>query len=144
MSYNLITKQVTVFLRQIKYANGIALSKDKDYVLVSEIGNLQILRYWLQGPKAHTVEVFVELMGAGDNINLNQDGSYWAALNNGQPAGNYTFNNEVIAVKINKDGQIVQSLEGDGWIQSVSEIKEHDGKLLVGSVGMPYVGITCG
>ncbi|KAL5727554.1 hypothetical protein ACHQM5_000738 [Ranunculus cassubicifolius] len=144
MSYNLITKQVTVFLRQIKYANGIALSKDKDYLLVSEIGNKQILRYWLQGPKANTAEVFTKLRDAPDNINLNDDGSYWVALNNGRPEGVHTFRNEVIGVKINRDGNIVQPLQGDGLIQSVSEVKEYDGNLLIGTIGMPYIGITSG
>ncbi|KAL5698945.1 hypothetical protein ACHQM5_029914 [Ranunculus cassubicifolius] len=142
MSYNLKTKRVTVFLDHIKYANGLALSREKDYLLVSEIGNNQILRYWLKGQRAHKVEVFAKLGAAPDNINLNNDGSFWAALNNGKLAGTRSSPFEAIGVKINQYGHIVKSLYGDGMIQSVSEVKEHDGKLFIGTIGMPYVGVT--
>ncbi|KAL5699117.1 hypothetical protein ACHQM5_030061 [Ranunculus cassubicifolius] len=142
MSYNLKTKRVTVLLYAIKYANGIALSRDKDYLLISEIGNSQVLRYWLKGHKAHSVEVFAKLGAAPDNISLNKDGSFWVALNNGKLAGTRSSPYEAIGVKINPGGRIVKSLYGDGLIQSVSEVKESNGKVLIGTIGMPYVGVT--
>lgn len=142
MTYDIRTKQVKVLLWHIKYANGIALSKNKDYVLVSEIGNHQILRHWLKGPKAHTTEVFAKFRAAPDNINRNDNGDFWVALNNGNPAGSHTSPLETIGVKINGDGRKMQRLFGNGWIQSVSEVKEHDGRILVGTIGMPYVAIT--
>ncbi|KAL5698899.1 hypothetical protein ACHQM5_029875 [Ranunculus cassubicifolius] len=142
MSYNLNTKRVTVFMNHVKYANGIALSREKDFLLISEIGNSQILRYWLKGTKAHTFEVFAKLGAAPDNISLNKDGSFWVALNNGKLAGTRSSPYEVIGVKINPHGHVVKSLYGDGLIQSVSEVKENNGKLFIGTIGMPYVGLT--
>ncbi|KAL5704344.1 hypothetical protein ACHQM5_022786 [Ranunculus cassubicifolius] len=140
MAYDLRTNQLTVLLRDIKYANGVALSKNKDYLLVSEIGERRILRYWLQGPKANTTDVFANFFAAPDNIKRTANGDFWVAMNNGRNPGR-TFP-EIIGFKLNSEGQDVQTLLGDGWIQSVSEIQEHNGMLLIGTINMPYVGFT--
>ncbi|KAL5704365.1 hypothetical protein ACHQM5_022805 [Ranunculus cassubicifolius] len=140
MAYDLRTKQVTVLLKDIKYANGVALSKDKDFLLVSEIGNRRILRYWLQGEKANTTDVFANLFAAPDNIKRTANGDFWVALNNGRNPGRSLP--EMIGLKLNPEGQTVQTLFGDGLIQSVSEVHEHSGQLLIGTINMPYVGTT--
>jgi sugar lactone lactonase YvrE len=63
------------------FANGVALSKEEGYVLVSETGHYQITRYWLKGPKAGTHDVFASnLPGSPDGITRDPSGDYWVAM----------------------------------------------------------------
>lgn len=137
MKYDLRTKKVTVLIRGLKLANGVALSKKKDYVIVSELRNGRILRYWLQGPKANTTQVFARPPGPPDNINTNANGDFWVGL-----ANSNTTVGEIIGVRLNGDGKIVQRLLSDGVVGSVSEVEERNGHLLVGSVALSFIGIT--
>ncbi|KAL5723724.1 hypothetical protein ACHQM5_007089 [Ranunculus cassubicifolius] len=137
MKYDLRTKQVTVLLRGLVFANGVAVSKDKKYAIVCEDMKGEILRYWLRGPKAHTSEFFARPPGNPDNININADGDFWVAL-----GGNNITAGEPIGVRLGGDGQILQRLLGDGILGSVSEVEERNGLLLVGTVATTYIGIT--
>jgi sugar lactone lactonase YvrE len=51
LKYDLKTQRGEELMTDIAYANGVALSKDKSFVLVAETGRFKILRYWLTGPK---------------------------------------------------------------------------------------------
>lgn len=64
------------------FANGIALGPDAQYVLVTETGRYQITRYWLEGPKAGTSEIFLDnLPGFPDNITWDAESqTFWVAL----------------------------------------------------------------
>lgn len=140
MQYDIKTGLVKVLLKRLKYANGVSLSKDKSFVLVSEIGTRQILRYWLKGPKTNTKEVFSQLHDAPDNINRNDQGDFWVALNDGGVAP--PLRDVVIAVKLNgTDGTVLQALHGDGILHSISEVQENLGTLFVGSIDLPYVAM---
>ena len=80
MKYNKSTKQVTVLLRDLAFANGVALSKDRSFVLVAESGTCRILRYWIKGENAGKVETFADLPGYPDNIRRNSKGEFWVAV----------------------------------------------------------------
>ncbi|KAL5727898.1 hypothetical protein ACHQM5_001042 [Ranunculus cassubicifolius] len=138
LKYNLRTKKVTVLLRGLKFANGVALSKKKDYAIVCELGKGEILRYWLKGPKAHTSEFFVRTPGPPDNINRNAKGEFWVGV-----ITRNTTAGAVIGVRIDENGKILQRLIGDDFYGSVSEVEERNGHLLIGSIGGPnFLGIT--
>lgn len=63
------------------YTNGVALSKDEDFLLIAETGRARIHRLWLDGPKAGQQEVFMDnLPGYPDNIEPMPDGSFWIAF----------------------------------------------------------------
>lgn len=63
------------------FANGVAVSKNEDYVLVNETGHYQITRYWLKGPKAGTHDLFaVNLPGTPDGITTDASGDYWVSI----------------------------------------------------------------
>lgn len=49
------------------FTNGIALSKNEDFVIFSDSRN-QILRHYLKGPKTGVTETFVRIPGIPDNI----------------------------------------------------------------------------
>ncbi|PRQ54849.1 putative strictosidine synthase [Rosa chinensis] len=74
MRYDPWTKNVTVLRDDLSFANGVALSKDGDFVLVTQTTAKNILRYWLRGPRANTVDIFFQLRGAPDNIIRNING----------------------------------------------------------------------
>ncbi|XP_028766707.1 protein STRICTOSIDINE SYNTHASE-LIKE 2-like isoform X2 [Neltuma alba] len=80
MKYDPETKHVSVVLRNVLFANGVALSKDGDYILVAETGKCRVLRYWLTTSKAGTLEVFAELPGFPDNIKRSPRGGYWVGI----------------------------------------------------------------
>jgi sugar lactone lactonase YvrE len=81
LRYDPRTKQTGVILRDLWFANGVALSADEDYVLVCETYRYRVLRYWLRGEKAGTADVFADdLPGFPDNLSRGDWGLYWLAL----------------------------------------------------------------
>jgi len=79
--YNPATGKTTMLLSGLHFANGVALSKNEDFVLVNETCTYSIHRYWLAGPKAGTNDMFIEnLPGFPDNISSNGKGKFWLAL----------------------------------------------------------------
>ncbi|KAG1327510.1 putative Calcium-dependent phosphotriesterase superfamily protein isoform 2 [Cocos nucifera] len=81
MKYDPKTKKVTVLIRGLAFPNGLAISNDNTFLLVAETGTCRVLKYWLQGPRTGTFEVFAELPGYPDNIKRNPRGELWVALN---------------------------------------------------------------
>ncbi|KAK9116267.1 hypothetical protein Sjap_015214 [Stephania japonica] len=140
MKYDPSTGEVMVLLRGLGFANGVALSRDASYLLVAETSRLRILRYWLEGPRAKTTATFLQVQGAPDNIKRNELGEFWVALNNGRSTP--SFRREVMALRFDGEARVLEALQGDGLLESVSEVKERNGILLVGSVAMPFVGLT--
>lgn len=73
--------QVRVLLKDLYFANGVALSSQEDFVLINETYRYRVLRYWLKGPGAGTWEIFIDnLPGFPDNISSNHNGTFWLAL----------------------------------------------------------------
>ncbi|KAF9611749.1 hypothetical protein IFM89_034932 [Coptis chinensis] len=125
MKYDPRSRQVTVLQRGLKFANGVALSKDYTFVLVAETGARRVLRYWLEGPRANTIELFTQLPGTPDNIKRNAMGDFWVALNDGQSTPSYT--DKTIGVRLDEQGRHLESLHGNAYTESVSEINEYNG-----------------
>lgn len=81
LAYDPASRSTRVLLDKLQFANGVTLAADESYVLVTESGNYDVLRYWLKGDKAGQHEVFVaNLPGIPDNISSNGRGTYWLAL----------------------------------------------------------------
>lgn len=63
------------------YANGLALSRDEDFLLIAETGRAAIHRLWLSGDNKGRIEPFLENLPAyPDNIESADDGSFWVAF----------------------------------------------------------------
>ena len=58
--YDPETKQTSVLMRDMYFANGVALSQNEDFVLINETWRYRIVRYWLKGEKAGTHDLFIE------------------------------------------------------------------------------------
>ena len=80
MRYDVATKAVTVLLKGLSVANGLALSPKEDFLLVNDLSRFRIWRYYLAGPKAGTTEVFADLPGAPDNMKATAKGRYLVGL----------------------------------------------------------------
>jgi len=74
-------KEVKVLLEGLYFANGVALSKQQDYLLINETARYRIRRYWLSGERAGQDEVLIDnLPGFPDNISLDEEGYFWVAM----------------------------------------------------------------
>ncbi|XP_010525478.1 PREDICTED: protein STRICTOSIDINE SYNTHASE-LIKE 10-like [Tarenaya hassleriana] len=164
------TGKVTVLLQGLAFANGVALSKDQSYLLVAETTTCRILRLWLDGPKAGSHDVFAELPGFPDNVRRNPEGEFWVALHakKGRVArlalSHSWFRNLLLklpvspqrlhsifiggephatAMKLSETGEVLEVLEDTEAkrLSFISEVEEKDGKLWMGSVLMPFLGI---
>lgn len=81
LKYDPSTGKTTVLLKELYFANGVALSKNEDFVLVNETYRYRIRRYWLKGPKAGENDFFIEnLPGFPDNISADGNGTFYLAL----------------------------------------------------------------
>ena len=81
LSYNPTTKETKVLLKDLYFANGVALSAAEDFVLVNETYRYRIARYWLKGEKASTHDIFIDnLPGLPDNLQGDRNGTFWVAL----------------------------------------------------------------
>ena len=67
-------------MEELSFANGIALSKEEDFLLVNECGASRIWRYWLKGEKRGQKEIFVHTPGVPDNIRQSEDGKFLVGI----------------------------------------------------------------
>ncbi|KAL0408669.1 UNVERIFIED_CONTAM: protein STRICTOSIDINE SYNTHASE-LIKE 10 [Sesamum radiatum] len=127
LKYDPKTKKLTVLLKGLELAAGVAVSKDGSFVLVGEYIACRITRYWLKGPKANTSEIFVELPGNPDNIKKTKSGDFWVAVNiqRLQPKPSCF----ALGQKISADGQILETVNfyAEYNATSVAEVQEHHG-----------------
>ncbi|KAM3690763.1 hypothetical protein ACB094_09G146500 [Castanea mollissima] len=170
LKYNKSNKEVTVLLDDLAFANGVALSNDRSFVLVAETTTCRILRLWLHGPNAGKFDIFAELPGFPDNVRRNSKGEFWVALHAKKGLfarwilSNSWLGNTLLrlplsfkqlhslliggkahatAIKLSEEGKVLEVLEDSEGktIRIISEVEEKDGKLWIGSVLMPFVGI---
>ncbi|MDA4844301.1 SMP-30/gluconolactonase/LRE family protein [Hoeflea poritis] len=81
LRYDPARGETVVIARGLSFANGIALSDDDSYLLVTETGTYTVWRLWLTGPKVATFEqVVVNLPGYPDNLNRAGDNTFWLGL----------------------------------------------------------------
>lgn len=81
LSYDLNTDEAEVLLSGLFFSNGVALSPDEDFVLISETTASRIMRYFIKGSRKGIYDVFSDnLPGLPDNIRPCNEGGYWVAL----------------------------------------------------------------
>ncbi|MCG2778076.1 MAG: SMP-30/gluconolactonase/LRE family protein [Desulfobacterales bacterium] len=79
--YDPATRQTKTLLSGLNFANGVAVSHDQTYVLISETGSYRIIRYWIAGPNIGKSGPIIEnLPGFPDNISTGFEGRFWVAL----------------------------------------------------------------
>ncbi|KAK7336488.1 hypothetical protein VNO77_17030 [Canavalia gladiata] len=169
MKYEPESEQVSVLLSNLSFANGVALSKDGDYILIVETTNCRVLRYWLETPKAGTLEVFADLPGFPDNIKRSPRGGFWVGIHSRREkliqwilsypwigktllklpldiTKVYSYLAKLkgstgLAIRLSEEGDVLEIIEDKKGNRgrSISEAEEKDGVLWVGSVDAPFV-----
>ncbi len=81
LSFDPSTQKTSILLTGLYFANGVALSQNEDFVLVTETTRYRVTRYWLKGPKKGTSDIFIDnLPGFPDGISSNRNGQFWLTL----------------------------------------------------------------
>ena len=164
MAYNPASGKTEVILKNLYFANGVALSQKEDFVLINETSHYRIVRYWLKGPKAGTHEIFIDnLPGFPDNISGNGKGTFWLAL--------FTVRNIAadmlhrfpflkaqltklpkifwpkpkpygLVVALDEHGKIIRSLHDDTGehLKEITSAREYGGYLYLGSLNNDRIG----
>ncbi|MCK5441688.1 MAG: SMP-30/gluconolactonase/LRE family protein [Maribacter sp.] len=164
LSYDTNTREVKVLLKDLYFANGVALSQKEDFVLINETYRYRIVRYWLKGAKKGTHEIFIDnLPGFPDNISSNDKGTFWLAL--------FTVRNEAmdklhpfpflkaqmsklpktlwpkpkpygLVLALNEKGKITQSLHDPTgkYLKEITSAREYGGYLYLGSLHNDRIG----
>ena len=158
------TQKARTLLRDLYFANGVAVSPDQSFVLVAETGKYQIRRVWLKGPQMGHDEVFIDnLPGFPDGISSNGKDKIWVALvTPRQPVFDrmlpHPFVRKVVArlpkflqpapqrysfvLGLDSHGKVVENLQNgaaDCYAQ-IANVVERNGALYFGSIGEDTVG----
>lgn len=156
---------VTVVIDDLAFANGVALSKDEDFVAVAESGARTVVRWWTAGPRKGERDFLVwELPGYPDNISRGSDGLIWVTI--GSPADPVVEMlqkaplfvrkaatriperlqpkpKQTIRVQAYDDqGHLVHDIDlDDSGYHMVTGVREHDGRVWMGSLHEPAVAV---
>uniref|UniRef100_A0ACD6APB1 Uncharacterized protein n=1 Tax=Avena sativa TaxID=4498 RepID=A0ACD6APB1_AVESA len=141
MMYDPKTEDVSVLQTGMAYPNGVAVSYDRTHLLVASTGPCKLLRHWISGSKAGTMEPFADLPGYPDNVRADKKGGYWVALHgekNERPRGV----DHLLAVRVGANGKIVEEMRGPKIVKPSEIMERPDGKLYIGTMDGPYVGVA--
>ncbi|MEM7371178.1 MAG: SMP-30/gluconolactonase/LRE family protein [Bacteroidota bacterium] len=79
--YDPHTGEIHTLIDGTYFGNGVVLSQDEEYLLMTETTSYRILRYWLKGEQAGQTEIFMDnLPGFPNGISIREDGSYWVGF----------------------------------------------------------------
>ena len=162
-SYNPTTQSATVISEGNYFGNGLAISENEDYILVSETSRYRILKYWIDGERKGTSEVLADnLAGFPNNICKSKNGNFWVGFTTKRNDQLDNIHNKVgmkkfvyglpsfvqpkpekfaMVLEMSAEGEIIQSLF-DTTGEAVTEagaIIEHDGHLYLGGDVVSYV-----
>jgi len=80
-AFNPATRHVETLMTGLDFANGVAVSEDGGFLLVSETGHYRVLKYWLSGDRRGQTEVLLNnLPGFPDNLKRGLNGRFWLGL----------------------------------------------------------------
>ncbi|KAM2099507.1 hypothetical protein FF1_026802 [Malus domestica] len=123
MSYDSATKQTTVLLRDLYFANGVVVSPDQSHVIYCETPMRRCRKFYIQGEKKGSVDTFIDhLPGLPDNIRYDGEGHYWIAMSMGLSlawdlAVRYPFIRKVMAIM--EKYKLRPSVEKNGGVLAV-------------------------
>jgi len=162
--YEPTTKTTRVVLRDLRFANGVAISPDQTFVLVSETERYRLHRVWLNGPKQGQSDIFIDnLPGFPDGLSSNGKDKFWLALVTPRDATfdkllPHPFLRKIVyrlpaflqpapkrysfALGLDPNGRVVENLQ-DGSPQCyalIANVVEHQGFLYFGSIGESALG----
>jgi sugar lactone lactonase YvrE len=79
--YDPATGVAKTLLDGLTFANGVAVSHDQTFVLVNEMGEYRVIRFWIDGPEKGKSETLIgSLPSFPDNISTGLEGRFWIAF----------------------------------------------------------------
>jgi sugar lactone lactonase YvrE len=156
----------TVVLEGLDFANGVTLAADESYVAVAESGGCTVVRHWLTGPQAGTRDLLVpDLPGYPDNIARGSDGLVWVtvasppnALANRIRSGPRWLRRAADRIPTPLQPQPARSVrvqaydDAGGLVHDldlphtdyafVTGVREHDGRVWLGSLHEPAIAVV--
>src|ERR1044071_6624077 len=151
-------------LRDVYFANGVAVSPDQTFVLVVETGMYRIRRVWLKEPKMGQNDIFIDnLPGFPDGVSSNGRDRFWVALVTPRQAAfdrmlPHPFMRKMVArlpkfmqpapkrysfvLGLDPQGRVVENLQNGSpdCFAEIANVVEHNGTLYFGSIGEDTVG----
>ncbi|QRY78873.1 SMP-30/gluconolactonase/LRE family protein [Pseudomonas sp. PDNC002] len=164
LRYDPATGKTETLLKELYFANGVALSQNEDFVLVNETYRYRITRYWLKGEKAGQHDVFIDnLPGLPDNLASDRHGTFWVALPSPRKADADLIQQLPwlkrqltklpravlpkpvpygLVIQVNEKGEIVRSLHDTSGqhLRMVTSAKPVNGMLYLGSLENDRIG----
>lgn len=158
------SRRPRTLLRNIHFANGVAVSPDQTFVLVVETGEYRIRRVWLKEPKMGQNDVFIDnLPGFPDGISSNGRDRFWVALVTPRQAAfdrmlPHPFMRKMVArlpkfmqpapkrysfvLGLDPQGRVVENLQNGSTdcFAEIANVVEHNGTLYFGSIGEDSLG----
>lgn len=82
LAYDPTRKSTRRVLRELYFANGVAVSPDQSFVLVAETGTDRVKRHWLRGAQEGQTEIFIDNNRPcyPDGIFSDEKDVFWLAL----------------------------------------------------------------
>lgn len=157
---------VEVVLDGLAFANGVALAADESYVAVAETAARTVVRRWLTGPRAGEQDHLVrDLPGYPDNIARGSDGLIWVSIASPRDplVERLQRGPQVVRAAVTKipealqpkpkrtvraqayddAGRLVHDVEvATDRYHLVTGVREHDGRLWLGSLHEPAIAVV--
>lgn len=163
LKYDPATQQTTTIHEGMSFANGLALTRDEQHILVAETGGYAIHKISLADP-SDTRVILDNLPGFPDNINDNPDGTFWFGLASPRSApvdqlAGYPFLRKIVQrlpafvqpkpqrygfiARINADGVVMETLQDPdgGYALTTGAIDGPDGRLYISSLTEPDLAV---
>lgn len=164
LAYEPTTKTTRVVLRDLRFANGVAVSPDQTFVLVCETGRYRLHRVWLNGPKQGQSEIFIDnLPGFPDGVSSNGKDKFWLAVVAPRDATldkllPHPFLRKIVyrlpaflqpapksysfVLGLDANGRVIENLQDASpqCYAQIANVVEHQGFLYFGSIGESTVG----
>lgn len=167
LSFDTRTGKAGVVKDGLAFPNGVALSRDEDFLVVCEMNSYRLLRVWLQGDKQGEVEPFVEnLPGFPDNVSSDDQGRFWVGISGLRTAMRdktlpHPWARELLSmlpraaiprppahgfvVAFDEQGAVAGNLQDpDGEFSDTTSAVAHNGDLYVGSLHEGAIGVVRG
>ncbi|XP_059655218.1 protein STRICTOSIDINE SYNTHASE-LIKE 13 [Cornus florida] len=167
LRYDPPTRTTHVVLDGLAFPNGVQLSKDQSFLLFTETTNCRLMKYWLEGPRTGSIEVVADLPGFPDNVRLNEKGQFWVAIDCCRTKAQEVFVHNpwmrsiyfrlpvrmrylarfvgtrmyTVVSLFNEKGEVLDVLEDKKGkvMKLVSEVRERNGKLWIGTVAHNHI-----
>ena len=158
------TQKLRTLLRDLYFANGVAVSPDQSFVLVVETAKYRVRRVWLKEPKLGQSDIFIDnLPGFPDGISSNGRDRFWLALPTPRmPIVDrmlpHPFLRKIVArlpkflqpapqrysfvLGLDQTSRVVENLQNNSpdCFAEIANVLEHNGTLYFGSIGEDTVG----